>query len=139
MRNLLLPIDLYPDLPTVLKELLSYLQNLSGSFKLFLLATYLVPASPSGRLITAHDELKKQSVARLKQALQLAQELCPVRKKVSFETLSQMGSPNHVIARIAEEHQIGCVILAMNEKINAENYLWKHLRCPVLLVPLCGA
>lgn len=134
MKNLLLPIDFYPDPQKVLKDVISFLYGVSENFKIFLLSTYRVPLSPSKQLIAEHDELKKQSLEKLRKAMHVAQELYE-NEKITFDLISQMGAPAHVITRVVEEHDIDCVILGMDENLKTEDYLWKHIHCPILILP----
>jgi len=131
LKNVLLPIDFYQDPKQALKDLSAFLKGREGEFKILLLSTYMVPVSPSDRLITAHDDLRRQSLEKLKNALQTFQIFSD--GKISFETISQMGLPANVIARIVPERKIDCVIVGRGTQAELVGLLHR-VGCPVMIL-----
>ncbi len=134
MKNVLVPLDFDNDARKVLKDLLSLLQGMEGDLKIFLLDTYMVPSSPSGHVIHAHDELRRRSLERLQEYLNAAKELLGDRK-VSFEAVSQMGTPANVISRVVKERDIDCVVLGVGQKQEEIVNLLNRLHCPMVVLP----
>jgi hypothetical protein len=144
MKNILLPLDYYSDPRRVLKDLLAFLQGVEGHCNLFLLDTYMVPYSSSNEVIPTHDERRRQSIEKLHDLLDGAQELS-TNGKVSFEIISQMGTPVNVVARIIQEKGIDCVVFGTNEgrsgdpKQDEITKLLNRLHCPIVVLPLAVA
>lgn len=140
MKKILLPIDFYDDSGRVLQEVLSFLHGVEGDFKLSLLSTYMVPVLSSGQIINTHDELRNQSLERLKKEFHAAKELS-TDGKIVFESISQMGTPANVISRIVKEKNIDCVVVGTKEgktggpKQEIILNLLNQIHCPMVIVP----
>ena len=137
MKNILLPIDVYNTPEKTTQNALTFLHKLEGHFRIFLLKTYLVPASLSNQVIETHDELQNRSLKELQKELLAAQSISP-SGKLSFESFLQMGRPINVIIRVVKEQNIDCVILGPLDGLKREENLnlLSRLHCPVIVLPL---
>lgn len=135
MKTILIPTDFSEVSKSALKEGVSLLQATGVEGKVLLLNTYLLPSSSPHPLISLHDQLKKDSTKKLKEEVnQIKKEISS--DKISFETLSYIGSPESVIAHLAQERKIDYVVLGINGDPKDEVIkILKRLSSPVLIIP----
>lgn len=89
------------------------------------------------------EEWKKNSALAFEELLASAK--CSYRfDHVSFETLSYIGSLENVLAYVAQERDVDCVIMgfsrlpSMEDKEKDVERILRRLSCPVLIVPTLG-
>lgn len=132
MKSLLLPIGICRDPRWSLKDLLMFLEETGRKFKVILLDTYLVPVSPSERLIYTFEQMRKESLKKLQDELHAAKVLVS-SGKVSFEVVSQMGSPVNVVSRIVKEKGIDCVVMGRDGSLKKDemSQILDRVSCPI--------
>lgn len=141
MKTILFPLSYVEDSGAALKELVLFLGKVEDTFQVYLLDTYMVPISSPDELIFIHDELRRQSREKLQKEADLIKGFAQAGK-VSFEVISQMGTPVNAVSRLVKEKQIDAVVMAI--VIKHQHIVKQHefltllgrLNCPIILLPL---
>lgn len=108
---------------------------MEGESRVLLLNVYLPPPSPPQTLVSVHDKLRKHSVQKLEEERASFQKHA-TSSKISFETLSHIGSPENVIPYLIQEQKIDCVILGIEGNLqNGTVKLLSRIECPALVIP----
>jgi hypothetical protein len=132
---ILLPTDFSLASQQAFEYTLSFLKE---SSKIFLLNTYVVPASEPEKIINIHDELRRKSKDGLQAELKRIQNK-KINPALSFETLSHMGTLENVLPHLVKTRQIDFVVVGVNTDENRNSsrlfHLISILGCPLVTVP----
>lgn len=135
MKTILIPTDFSEISGSAVKEGICLLQATGMQGKVLLLNTYLLPSFSSHPLVSLHDQLKKESMNKLRNELEkIKKEINS--DKISFEPLSYMGSLDSVISHLTQERKIDYVVIGIHGNPKEEvTKILRSLHCPALVVP----
>ena len=110
------------------------LNDAQKPYHITLVNTYLVNETDPDLIISANDKLKKVSKAGLEKDREEAMKLNN-NLNVTIETISQMGSLNHVILQTIQKQKIDLVVMGKNGGSHVElvSALLKQQGCPLLI------
>jgi len=140
VKIILIPTDFSASSKNVIECVLSFLKEVGEDYKLLLLNTYLVPTSQPEDLIAVHDELRKKSREGLEDQRK-KMESANLNARISFDTLSHMGTLENVIPHIVKNHHIDCVVMGIDQEKRkcvlekTYSHILNSIMCPLMIVP----
>ncbi len=137
MKRILIATDFSLNSRHTLQVVLDMLKDTKQESQVFLLNTFMVQQTDPNKVIQLNDQLKKSSLEGLEAELRFAQELIQ-NPLVKLETVSQMGSLNHVVQQLLTKKNIELVAMGKDGGRHVESVtevLKKH-QCRILVTYL---
>lgn len=138
MKKVLIPTDFSPAAQRALHFGVSIFETSGVGANFILVHTFPFPVNASNSWVEVHDVWKRTSAQSFAAELEEARRVY-APKKVSFETLSFIGSLDNVLVHLVRERGIDCVIWGTDPASGKEEEIARVLSrvsCPLVVVPL---